>query len=161
MKRYQSTEKNILREMAYKREKIENRILDYSPTITEHIIKLLLFSAYKDPQKDWIDSIVKVIDIIAGMKWKANNKYLPIEDYFENFYTNWFTSDTDYDQINRTVKNVLEEYNDIPTKYTNDEFPRKEWMKKIKSFYIELSEWLSKGTLTKLVLKEMIKKYFL
>lgn len=153
-------------EMAYSRNQIRSDIVSQTYNIYEHIIKLLLFSTDNYNKRIWIESSGKHIIAISQMKWSSNKKFLPQEDYFDYFFNKPLMISTKYnfDYLKSTVRDLLEDHNydSIYTEYRDNikKIPYDEWIIKIKDFFLDVSELISKGKLTKQVLGNKYLYYF-
>jgi hypothetical protein len=156
MKRYEK-----FFEMAYSRNEIINKIMDFDTLINEHIVKLLLFPEEKQNHRQWINHSGKHIFNISLKKWQKNNRYLPKETYYEYFFIRPFENNDDYEYLDNLVYNELEEYSDLISPYSINGYPKMKWIKLIKEFYNEVSELISVGKLTKINLNKLYHKYFI
>lgn len=159
MKRY----KKILAEMAFTRPEILKDVKSLQKTINYHLIKLLLFSGVVD-EKKWKKEISDKLDEIQIQKWTVNKKYLPPSDYYTFLYSKPLDlpdnkNKGDRDIYELYIKKAIEENIDYKSKYDEYSFPFITWNKKIVNFYIEVTNTLGKGLLTKNVTIYLIDKY--
>gem|GEM_PF-1542601 len=150
-----------LYEMAFSKNKIENAIISVQPQITEHIVKLLLFPHSTRNHRVWSNSIYKHVINIADMKWEKNNGYLKSENYFKFFFEAPFENDDEYKHLDNIVKEVIHEYKDLKPKYSLSDYPKMNWINRIRSFYSDISLLISQGNEDWSVYEEQIKFYFI
>jgi len=150
-----------LYEIAFSKNKIENAIISVQPQITEHIVKLLLFPHSTRNHRVWSNSIYKHVINIADMKWEKNNGYLKLENYFKYFFEAPFENDDEYKHLDNIVKEVIHEYKDLKPKYSLSDYPKMNWITRIKDFYHEVSKLISEGNEDWSVYEDGIRHYFI
>lgn len=150
-----------LYEMAFSKNKIENAIIRIQPQITEHMVKLLLFPHSTRNHRVWSNSIYKYVINIADMKWEKNNGYLKSENYFKFFFEAPFENDDEYKHLDNIVKEVIHEYKDLKPKYSWSDYPKMNWIARIRDFYHDISELISQGNEDWGIYEEQIKFYFI
>lgn len=148
-------------EMLFLKNKIENAIISIQPQITEHMVKLLLFPHSTRNHRVWSNSIYKHVINIADMKWGKNNGYLKSENYFKFFFEAPFENGDDYKYLDNKVKEVIHEYKDLKPKYSLSDYPKMNWINRIRSFYSDISILISQGNEDWSVYEEQIKFYFI
>lgn len=150
-----------LYEMAFSKNKIENAIISVQPQITEHIIKLLMFPHSTRNHRVWSNSIYKHVINIADMKWEKNNGYLKLENYFKYFFEAPFENNDEYKYLDNKVKEVIHEYKDLKPKYSLSDYPKMNWIARIKTFYHEVSVLISQGNEDWSIYEDRIRYYFI
>jgi|WetSurMetagenome_2_1015567.scaffolds.fasta_scaffold1053070_1 hypothetical protein len=156
MKKY----KKQLLEMAFKKKDIIQTIHSFDHNIIEHILKILVFPEEKQEHTQWETHASSSIKKISKMKCKKNNYYLTANEYFKEFFDPYFEND-DYNILDKFIDEIIFEYDGLKTDYTIKNYPKKEWMTLIKSFFRSISELISIENLHSSNLHELFNKYFM
>lgn len=97
-----------LNEFAYDRHKIEDMLVNKSPEIVEHLIKIYLYPDDVNTNH-WKDEIYSFINRVPKIKF--NNKFPSSKFIYEKTYGVW------WDTIPNMIKKVVSEYGDYHINY--------------------------------------------
>jgi len=153
-------------EMAFPKKEVIEFVKGIQHTINTHLFKLLLFSNEKELLKKWKKEIAQRLVEIQEHKCKPNNMYLTPEQYFQYLYS-WpldvseEKSKGDEDNFRLYVNSVIGDNKKIKSLYDDDDFPFTEFNNKIVNFYKRISSLLSRGKITKDVVKLYIDELIL
>lgn len=144
-----------LMEKAFYKNDYLNRVSIISDTLTEHILKLLLFGKESKWYNHWIDEIFGYINTINRLRVKKDSIVKPKNIYYLLYEGP--LEESEY--IEMVIEYLITKYPE--EKIVWDTIPYIQFYKQYKNFYLELSHSLLNKTLTKNDVIELINKYFI
>jgi len=140
-------------EMAGSKASVIELVQNLQDTTNEHIFKLLLFPDAIDAEK-WKKEIASKFLKIQLRKSRHNNWYLNKEEYFNILYTVPLDSSSEKNKGDKGtfdiyIINVLQDNDEIISKYNEDTFPFETWNTQIVTFYLKTCLFLSNGKVTR------------
>ena len=152
----------LLKEHAFSKDKIWNKVLDQWHQIALHLLKLMLVSDQEPNISHWATEIWAFISNFNNLIWKKTKRALPFYDYYDALFEGPLTlAPKEYDL--HALKSLLEEiaykYPKFKSRIIN--LNKEEAFKKLDDFYSELSIHLSNRTLNQVVLEELLTKHIL
>ncbi len=139
---------------------IIEKIRSLEPEINTHIFKILLF----EQESTWKKSITDWFLDIGELIVKGTLKPLKTGQYLEFLFNEPFENGLEeYKQSNiyRYCKRILDDdqYKDLFSIYRTQDIPVIEWKEKLRQFYIEVDDYLSKGILDTEMSNYLIERY--